>query len=95
MTKQEWLDEELFVDVYGREYNLSDVPLTYMSRQEAFLKRGTTKLLPGEELTAVIKAERVRRKTSQQRKNLEFEILKMRMKVIAEEWKLLFQQKIS
>jgi phage tail sheath protein FI len=24
MKKQEWLDEELFVDVYGREYNLSD-----------------------------------------------------------------------
>ena len=40
MTKQEWLDEELFVDVYGREYNLSDVPMTYMSREEAFLKRG-------------------------------------------------------
>ena len=40
MTKQEWLDEELFVDVYGREYNLSDVPMTYMSRKEAFEKRG-------------------------------------------------------
>ena len=40
MTKQEWLDEELFVDVYGREYNLSDVPMTYMTREEAFEKRG-------------------------------------------------------
>ena len=40
MTKQEWLDEELFVDVYGREYNLSDVPMIYMSREEAFEKRG-------------------------------------------------------
>ena len=40
MTKQEWLDEELFVDVYGREYNLSDVAMTVMSRQEAFNKRG-------------------------------------------------------
>ena len=40
MTKQEWLDEELFVDIYGREYNLSDVSMTYMSRQEAFEKRG-------------------------------------------------------
>ena len=40
MTKQEWLDEELFVDVYGREYNLSDIPMTYMSREEAFEKRG-------------------------------------------------------
>jgi len=40
MTKQEWLEEELFVDTYGREFNLSDVPMTYMSRQEAFEKRG-------------------------------------------------------
>ena len=40
MTKQEWLDEELFVDIYGREYNLSDVPMTYMTREEAFEKRG-------------------------------------------------------
>ena len=40
MTKQEWLDEELFVDVYGREYNLSDIPMTYMTREEAFEKRG-------------------------------------------------------
>ena len=36
MKKQEWLDEELFVDVYGREYNLSDVSMTYMSREDAF-----------------------------------------------------------
>ena len=27
MTKEEWLEEEIFVDVYGREYNLSDVTL--------------------------------------------------------------------
>ena len=40
MTKEEWLEEEIFVDVYGREYNLSDVPMTYMTRQEAFDKRG-------------------------------------------------------
>jgi len=40
MTKQEWLDEELFVDIYGREYNVSDVPMTYMTREEAFEKRG-------------------------------------------------------
>ena len=39
MTKEEWLEEEIFVDVYGREYNLSDVPMTYMTRQEAFDKR--------------------------------------------------------
>ncbi|OUW62264.1 MAG: hypothetical protein CBD58_02115 [bacterium TMED198] len=40
MTKQEWLEEKLFVDIYGREYNLSDVPMTMMTRQEAFDKRG-------------------------------------------------------
>jgi hypothetical protein len=40
MTKQEWLDEKLFVDIYGREYNLSDVPMTMMTREDAFEKRG-------------------------------------------------------
>ena len=40
MIKDEWLEEEIFVDMYGREYNLSDVPMTYMTRQEAFEKRG-------------------------------------------------------
>ena len=40
MTKHEWLEEELFVDTYGREYNLSDVPMTYMTRLEAFETRG-------------------------------------------------------
>ena len=40
MTKQEWLEEQLFVDIYGREYNLSDVPMTMMTREEAFEKRG-------------------------------------------------------
>ena len=40
MTKQEWLEEKLFVDMYGREYNLSDVPMTFMTRKEAFEKRG-------------------------------------------------------
>ena len=40
MTKQEWLEEQLFVDIYGREYNLSDVPMTMMTREKAFEKRG-------------------------------------------------------
>jgi hypothetical protein len=40
MTKQEWLEEKLFVDIFGREYNLSDVPMTFMTRKEAFEKRG-------------------------------------------------------
>jgi len=40
MTKQEWLEEQIFVDIFGRQYNLSDVPMTYMTRKEAFEKRG-------------------------------------------------------
>ena len=39
MKKQEWLQESIFVDIYGREYNLSDVSMTYMSREDAFKKR--------------------------------------------------------
>ena len=38
--KPKWLDDNIFVDIYGREYNLSDVPMTYMKRKEAFEKRG-------------------------------------------------------
>jgi predicted GNAT family acetyltransferase len=56
MTKQEWLEEELFVDTYGREFNLSDVPMTYMSRQEAFEKRGYGKKMV-KQLWAEIKRE--------------------------------------
>jgi len=40
MSKKEWFQEKLFVDTYGREPNLSDVPMTYMTRSEAFKKRG-------------------------------------------------------
>ena len=40
MTKQEWLEEQIFVDIFGREFNLSDVPMTYMTREQAFEKRG-------------------------------------------------------
>ena len=43
MKKQEWLQESIFVDIYGREYNLSDVPMTYMSREDAFKKRRYSK----------------------------------------------------
>jgi len=28
------------VDTYGRDYNLSDVPMTYMTREQAYDKRG-------------------------------------------------------
>ena len=41
--KPTWLEQKIFVDTYGREYNLSDIPMTYMTRKEAFDKRGLTK----------------------------------------------------
>jgi hypothetical protein len=40
MTKNEWLNELIFVDMYGRKPNLSDVPMTMMVRKEAFKKQG-------------------------------------------------------
>ena len=40
MVKREWLQEKVFVDLYGRPYNLSDVPMPYMTRAEVFKKRG-------------------------------------------------------
>ena len=43
MTKKKWLQERVFVDMYGRPYNLSDVPMTYMLRSEAFSKRKLSK----------------------------------------------------
>ena len=43
MTKKEWLQERVFVDEYGRDYNLSDVPMTYMTRSQVFKKRGYTR----------------------------------------------------
>ena len=38
--KRSWFGEKLFVDMYGRAPNLSDVPMTYMTRSEVFKKRG-------------------------------------------------------
>ena len=43
MKKNKWLQEKVFVDEYGRPYNLSDVPMTYMTRNESFKKRGLSK----------------------------------------------------
>ena len=43
MTKKKWLRERVFVDMYGRPYNLSDVPMTYMLRKESFKKRKLSK----------------------------------------------------
>ena len=37
--KRAWFSEKLFVDIYGRDYNLSDVPMTVMTRNEAYKKR--------------------------------------------------------
>ena len=41
--KRSWFGEKLFVDMYGRAPNLSDVPMTYMTRNESFKKRGLSK----------------------------------------------------
>ena len=40
--KPTWLQEKIFVDTYGRDYNLSDVPMTMMTREDAYDKRGLT-----------------------------------------------------
>ena len=41
--KRSWFGEKLFVDMYGRAPNLSDVPMTYMTRSEVFKKQGLTR----------------------------------------------------
>ena len=41
--KKKWLNEKVFVDIYGRVYGLSDVPMTYMLRKESFKKRKLSK----------------------------------------------------
>ena len=43
MTKREWLDRKVFVDIYGRPHNLSDAPMTYMTFEESLKKRRATK----------------------------------------------------
>ena len=40
--KPTWLQQKIFVDTYGRDYNLSDVPMTYMTREKAYEKRDLT-----------------------------------------------------
>ena len=40
MTKQEWLEEKVMCDEWGRPPSLADVPLTIMTREEAFKKQG-------------------------------------------------------
>ena len=41
--KPTWLQEKIFVDTYGRDYNLSDVPMTFMTREDAYQIRDLTK----------------------------------------------------
>ena len=43
MKKKEWLHRKVFVDIYGRPPNLSDVPMTYMTFEESLKKRRATK----------------------------------------------------
>jgi len=43
ITRDDWLNEKIIVDQYGREPGLTDLPLTIMTRQEAFEKRGLSK----------------------------------------------------
>ena len=38
--REKWLNEQVFVDIYGRAYNLSDVPMTYMTRRKSFKLMG-------------------------------------------------------
>jgi len=40
--KPTWLKQKIFVDIYGRDYNLSDVPMTKMPREDAYSKRRYT-----------------------------------------------------
>ena len=40
MSKKEWLEQKVMCDLYGRPLNLSDVPMTIMTRKEALLKQG-------------------------------------------------------
>jgi len=39
MNKQEWLNERILVDKWGRPPGMADVSLQIMSRKEAFAKR--------------------------------------------------------
>ena len=40
MTKKEWLEEQIMCAEWGRPPSLADVPLTIMTRKEAFIKQG-------------------------------------------------------
>ena len=40
MSKKEWLEQKVMCDLYDRPLNLSDVPMTIMTRKEALIKQG-------------------------------------------------------
>tara|TARA_R100001443_G_scaffold117266_1_gene140977 strand:- start:57 stop:266 length:210 start_codon:yes stop_codon:yes gene_type:complete len=40
--KPTWLKQKISVDLYGRDFNLSDVPMTIMTREDAYDKRRLT-----------------------------------------------------
>ena len=40
MSKKQWLSQKVVCDLYGRPLNLSDVPMTIMTRKEALIKQG-------------------------------------------------------
>ena len=60
---------------------------------ETFMRKGTIKLSPVEEMTAAIKTEEARLKTAQQRKTMELAIVDLKYRILEEEWKLLAEQK--
>ena len=43
MNKEQWLNQTVMFDEWGRPPSLADVPLTYMARKKAFKKRGYSK----------------------------------------------------
>ena len=43
MTKKEWLEQRVTCDEWGRPPSLADVPLTVMTREQAFVKQGGSK----------------------------------------------------
>lgn len=43
MKKEQWLNQKVMVDEWGRPPSLADVPLTFMTRAETFKKRNMDK----------------------------------------------------
>ncbi len=40
MSKEQWLEEKIMCDEWGRPPSLADVPLTIMKRKDALIKQG-------------------------------------------------------